>query len=360
MERYLEFRIDKQTTEIKIEAFLKKNSGLTKRQISQAKFRPDGITKNGIRCRVTETAYPGDVIRICLEEAQITSAHLENYSHKIGSKNQTDFYCDKASVPIFETSLSLDILYEDTDILAVNKPSGMVTHPTGMHYADSLSNLVASYFREKNEQVCVRPVGRLDQETSGIVIFAKNQVAASRLQSAKSPCKIRKQYLAVVSGTLPVDVVDVWHTIDLPLMQDPENHLKMKTAANLSSHSSALSEKIKTAVTHYHTIFSSQDWSLITFKLDTGRTHQIRVHMASAGHPLLGDTLYQKNITEKKPSNIDTNPVPISHSQHSFKHAALHAWKVSFQHPFKQEQISLEAPLPDDFRVIIPSDFSIN
>ena len=336
MERYLEFRIDKQTTEIKIEAFLKKNAGLTKRQISQAKFRPDGITKNGIRCRVTETAYPGDVIRICLEEAQTASAHLENYNRKIGNKNQTDFYCDEASVPISETSLSLDILYEDTDILAVNKPAGMVTHPTGMHYADSLSNLVADYFRKKNEQVCVRPVGRLDQETSGIVVFAKNQVAASRLQSANSPCKICKQYLAIVSGALSVDEPDVWHTIDLPLMQDPENHLKMKTAVSLSG-------KIKTAVTHYHTIFSSQDWALITLKLDTGRTHQIRVHMASMGHPLLGDTLYQKNNTE-----------------HSFQRAALHAWKVSFQHPFKDDLISLEAPLPEDFRAAIPSDFSIN
>ena len=100
-----------------------------------------------------------------------------------------------------KTSFSLNILYEDTDILAVDKPAGMVTHPTGMHYTDSLSNLVAGYFREKNEQVCVRPVGRLDQETSGIVVFAKNQVAASRLQSVKSPCKIHKQYLAAVSGT---------------------------------------------------------------------------------------------------------------------------------------------------------------
>ena len=336
MERYLEFRIDKQTTKIKIEAFLKKNAGLTKRQISQAKFRPDGITKNGIRCRVTETAYPDDVIRICLEEAQTASAHLENYNRKIRSKNQTNFHYDKASVPISETSLSLDILYEDTDILAVNKPAGIVTHPTGMHYADSLSNLVADYFREKNEQVCVRPVGRLDQETSGIVVFAKNQVAASRLQSAKSPSKICKQYLAVVSGALPVDVPDVWHTIDLPLMQDPENHLKMKTAANLSSYSSAFSEKIKTAVTHYHTIFSCQDWSLITLKLDTGRTHQIRVHMASTGHPLLGDTLYQKKITE----------IP-------FQRAALHAWRVSFQHPLCEKMISLETPLPQDFHDII-------
>jgi 23S rRNA pseudouridine1911/1915/1917 synthase len=171
------------------------------------------------------------------------------------------------------------------------------------------------------------------------VVFAKNQVAASRLQSVKSPCKIHKQYLAAVSDTLPVDMPGVWHTLDLPLMQDPENHLKMKTAADLSLHSSALSGKIKTAVTHYHTLFSSQDWSLITLKLDTGRTHQIRVHMASTGHPLLGDTLYH---SDDKISSCA-----------SFSRAALHAWKVSFQHPFRDEMLLLEAPLPFDFRELV-------
>lgn len=157
MERYLEFRIDEQTTELKMEAFLKKNAGLTKRQISQAKFRPDGITRNGVRCRVTETIYPGDVIRVCLEEAGTASAHLENYNDGIKSKDLSDFHSNKASAPVSETSFSLNILYEDTDILAVDKPAGMVTHPTGMHYTDSLSNLVAGYFERKmNRSVSAR------------------------------------------------------------------------------------------------------------------------------------------------------------------------------------------------------------
>ena len=150
-----------------MEAFLKKNAGLTKRQISQAKFRPDGITRNGVRCRVTETIYPGDVIRVCLEEAGTASAHLENYNDGIKSKDLSDFHSNKASAPVSETSFSLNILYEDTDILAVDKPAGMVTHPTGMHYTDSLSNLVASYFREKNEQVCVRRGGRGERGVAG-------------------------------------------------------------------------------------------------------------------------------------------------------------------------------------------------
>ncbi|MDB6482275.1 hypothetical protein PMN79_15065, partial [Blautia wexlerae] len=107
MERYLEFRIDEQTTELKMEAFLKKNAGLTKRQISQAKFRPDGITRNGVRCRVTETIYPGDVIRVCLEEAGTASAHLENYNDGIRSKDLSDFHSNRASAPVSETSFSL-------------------------------------------------------------------------------------------------------------------------------------------------------------------------------------------------------------------------------------------------------------
>ena len=109
MERYLEFRIDEQTTELKMEAFLKKNAGLTKRQISQAKFRPDGITRNGVRCRVTETIYPGDVICVCLEEAGTASAHLENYNDGIRSKDLSDFHSNRASAPVSETSFSLNI-----------------------------------------------------------------------------------------------------------------------------------------------------------------------------------------------------------------------------------------------------------
>ena len=137
------------TAEIKIEAFLKKNAGLTKRQISQAKFRLDGITKNGIRCRVTETAYPGDVIRVCLEEAQTASAHLENYNFKSVVKLKQAFIVIKLQFQ-FPKLLFLWILYMKIQIFwQLIKPAGMVTHPTGIHYADSLSNLVADYFREK-------------------------------------------------------------------------------------------------------------------------------------------------------------------------------------------------------------------
>lgn len=276
-----------------------------------------------------------------------------------------------------------DILYEDEDILAVSKPAGMVTHPTGHHYRDSLANLTASYFREKQESVRIRPVGRLDRDTSGIVIFAKNQPAASRLQSPASSCKIQKQYLAVVSGDLPVDFClstsrkqlpsslhrlssgnlrypEYWHTIDTPLMEDPSDHLKMKVCTDPE-----LFSQSRYAITHYCTLFSCPGWSLVTLKLETGRTHQIRVHMASIGHPLLGDSLYHPSLkdplhaakTQIVHRNISDGKSSGMHRPSSdfmpFSRAALHAWRVSFQHPFRQETVSLEAPLPRDFSEIM-------
>lgn len=340
MERFLTFEIKKDYSSYTVERFLKEQVHLTKRQISQMKFRPDGITKNGVRCRVTERLSTNDILQICLEERDTASSHIENFS-----TISTDFITKD---PLY-TDLShshfqhpiLEILYEDEDLLAVNKPAGMVTHPTGIHYADSLTNLVAEYFQKKGQSICLRPIGRLDKETSGIVIFAKNQTAASRLQKSASPWHLQKQYLAVVSGVLPIDPpIDssiqerksLWHTIDTSLIQDPDEPLKI-CISKIPNDPNA-----KCAITHYRTLFSCSEWSLVTLKLETGRTHQIRVHMASIGHPLLGDTLY--------------NAEGKSFTSLAFSRAALHAWQVTFQHPFSEKELTLEAPFPNDFSVI--------
>lgn len=379
MERYLKIKIEKDAPPLTVENVLRKQLKLTRHQISQAKFRPDGITKNGIRCRVTQTAYPGDLICICLEEADTASSQMETFS----SQQSSSFGCSPNSLLSSAAIPMPDILYEDEDILAVSKPAGMVTHPTGHHYRDSLANLTASYFREKQESVRIRPVGRLDRDTSGIVIFAKNQPAASRLQSPASSCKIQKQYLAVVSGDLPVDFClstsrkqlpsslhrlssgnlrypEYWHTIDTPLMEDPSDHLKMKVCTDPE-----LFSQSRYAITHYCTLFSCPGWSLVTLKLETGRTHQIRIHMASIGHPLLGDSLYHPSLRDPLPAaktqivhrNISDGKSSVMHRPSSdfmpFSRAALHAWRISFQHPFRQETVSLEAPLPRDFSEIM-------
>ena len=331
MNRYLTIHIPETASPAPVSHFLRTQAGLTKKQISQAKFRPSGVQKNGQQCRVTETAYPGDQITVCLETDDVDSAQLE-------------------SAPAPQLLPELEILYEDQDILAVNKPAGLVTHPSGSHYSDSLSNQVAAYFRSKDEPTKVRSIGRLDKETSGILLFARNQTAAARLQKQRENGISEKTYLAAVSGSMLEDTDGTFHAITTPLAPDPDNRLKMVISPGSSLPGS------KPAVTLYSVLKSTAPGSrisasLVMLRLKTGRTHQIRVHMASLGHPLLGDSLYH-----------------LSDTTNLFSRAALHAWKFKFHPPFPagettsgilssipctenaKKEISLEAPLPEDFK----------
>lgn len=331
MNRYLTIHIPETASPAPVSHFLRTQAGLTKKQISQAKFRPSGVQKSGQQCRVTETAYPGDQITVCLETDDVDSAQLE-------------------SAPAPQLLPELEILYEDQDILAVNKPAGLVTHPSGSHYSDSLSNQVAAYFRSKDEPTKVRSIGRLDKETSGILLFARNQTAAARLQKQRENGISEKTYLAAVSGSMLEDTDGTFHAITTPLAPDPDNRLKMVISPGSSLPGS------KPAVTLYSVLKSTAPGSrisasLVMLRLKTGRTHQIRVHMASLGHPLLGDSLYH-----------------LSDTTNLFSRAALHAWKLKFHPPFPagettsgilssipctenaKKEISLEAPLPEDFK----------
>ena len=322
MEKYLTITAEEAMQGMTVEKLLREYLGLTKKQISRAKFRLNGICKNSIQCRVTEKVSCGDKIQICLETEETQSIHLIS-DEKAGEK--------------------LDILYEDEDVLAVNKPAGVLTHPSGMHYSDSLSNQVMAYFRKKGLSICIRPVGRLDKETSGIVLFAKNQVAAQRLQEQREKEILKKQYLALVKGAFPVDQATEWHTIEFPIRKAGEHPLRMETVKDnesLKVDSTVIRQRVEftnclRAVTHYQVLYSSAEWSAVSLKLDTGRTHQIRVHMQALGHPLLGDSLYGTS-TERE-------------EQCPIYRAALHAENVTFRQPFSQEMITLEAPFPDDF-----------
>lgn len=364
MERYLELTVNR---EGKVGEILRRQAGLTKKQISQIKFRPGGIQKNGIQCRVTENAVCGDVIRICLETRGTDSAQLKTpkflqiQAEETKKRNDTsDGYADfgvecrgknesvsdlrsdskkecsegKNAVSNFKCGFpDLEILYEDQDVLAVNKPAGMVTHPSGIHYQDSLSNQIAEYFRSKGEETRIRSIGRLDKETSGILLFARNQISAARLQKQREEGKLQKTYLAVVKGTFEDEILK-WKKISIPLAPDPENPLKMVLSLEGTLPGS------KNAVTYYQVLESYGNASLIQLHLETGRTHQIRVHMAGTGHPLLGDTLYNESQNQTGEEAVPGNP---------FTRAALHAWKLEFYHPFTGEKILLEAPYPVDF-----------
>ena len=373
MNRYLTIHIPETAAPAPVSHFLRTQAGLTKKQISQAKFRPSGVQKNGQQCRVTETAYPGDQITVCLETDDVDSLHLESSSFTISSDSHSfplstdsgsysdstasEFAGSDANSHIYHSPSTtsqllpeLEILYEDQDILAVNKPAGLVTHPSGSHYSDSLSNQVAAYFRSKDEPTKVRSIGRLDKETSGILLFARNQTAAARLQKQRENGISEKTYLAAVSGSMLEDTDGTFHAITTPLAPDPDNRLKMVISPGSSL------PGIKPAVTLYSVLKSTAPGSrisasLVMLRLKTGRTHQIRVHMASLGHPLLGDSLYH-----------------LSDTTNLFSRAALHAWKLKFHPPFPagettsgilssipctenaKKEISLEAPLPEDFK----------
>lgn len=373
MNRYLTIHIPETAAPAPVSHFLRTQAGLTKKQISQAKFRPSGVQKNGQQCRVTETAYPGDQITVCLETDDVDSLHLESSSFTISSDSHSfplstdsgsysdstasEFAGSDANSHIYHSQSTtsqllpeLEILYEDQDILAVNKPAGLVTHPSGSHYSDSLSNQVAAYFRSKDEPTKVRSIGRLDKETSGILLFARNQTAAARLQKQRENGISEKTYLAAVSGSMLEDTDGTFHAITTPLAPDPDNRLKMVISPGSSLPGS------KPAVTLYSVLKSTAPGSrisasLVMLRLKTGRTHQIRVHMASLGHPLLGDSLYH-----------------LSDTTNLFSRAALHAWKLKFHPPFPagettsgilssipctenaKKEISLEAPLPEDFK----------
>lgn len=294
-----------------VEAALKSGLGLTKNQISQAKFRKNGICKNGIQCRIHETVRQGDIISLKLEEEQKSSGQLLPFEMKI------------------------EVLYEDEDLLVVNKPAGIAVHPSHGHYRDTLANAVTYYYQLKSQQVCIRPVGRLDLETSGVVVFAKNQTAAARLEQQKQSGLFRKEYLAVVYGKMEKPEGEITTSIG----QSPDSLNKMK-----------VDPEGKTAKTCYHVIEkntinnstkrqSEDNYSVLRVRLFTGRTHQIRVHMASVGHPLLGDQIYGEAYVNKRIPDL--------------KRAALHAEKVWLVQPFTGEPLEITAPVPADMKSLI-------
>ena len=222
--------------------------------------------------------------------------------------------------PVVPVNLPLAILYEDETFLVVNKPAGMIVHPTHRAARDTLVHAVAGYFERRGEAAGIHPLYRLDRDTTGIVILAKS----ARIQHAmtKHHGQIYREYLALVRGHLDRPS----GCIDMPIGRDlsKANHWQVR-------------EDGKHALTEYETIALWPSYSLLKIHLLTGRTHQIRVHFAALGHPLLGDAAYG--------STCDV-----------ILRQALHAWRVHFRHPDTGREIHIEAPIPEDMRRLIGHD----
>lgn len=226
---------------------------------------------------------------------------------------------DEESENIVPLKKDLDILYEDKYLLIVNKPSNMPVHPSCNHYADSLSNIVKDYYNCIGLKRKIRIVNRLDKDTSGIVIFAKNEYVQEMLIQQMKQNQFKKEYLAILNGILENSA----GTISAPIARKETSIIERCVDYKLGD----------IAITHYDVIKTIENkYSLVHFILETGRTHQIRVHSAYIGHSIIGDTLYG---TES----------PIINRQ------ALHSYKVSFIQPITKEQLVIEAPLAKDMSI---------
>ena len=219
-----------------------------------------------------------------------------------------DLSYDEDNSNIVPTKMDLNIVFEDDAILVLNKPAGISTHPSMLHFEDSLSNGVKYYFDSIGLHKKIRPVNRLDLHTSGLIIFAKNEYIQECLIKQMENNSFKKEYHTIITGHLK----NKKGTIDKPIARKQNSIIER-----------CIDENGKRAVTHYEVVKEFENYSLVKCTLETGRTHQIRVHFASIGHPLLGDSLYGE-----KSDLIDGQ--------------ALTCTKLSFIHPVSKKKMTLE------------------
>ncbi len=280
--REIEFIIDKDNSGIQIREYLK-NFGVSSSLLTKLKNTPLGITKNGEFAKAIDKIYENDLLKIRIEP----SGHMPS-----------------------PKKLEIEICYEDDDIIVLNKPPFMPVHESRNHIGDTLSNFVAYHV---DEDTAFRAVFRLDRDTSGLVLVAKNELAASKLAG-----RIKKDYYAVVKGEINKD-----GTIDAPIKRCGDSIIKRKT--DISG---------ENAITHFKVVKIKNSNTLLKINLETGRTHQIRVHLSSIGHPLLGDSLYGEDCS-------------IINRQ------ALHCKNIYFKHPITNKEIHITTDFPDDFKEVI-------
>ena len=292
MERTLNYTTENLITSMPVSHFLKQK-GFSSQNLVQLKKNPDAVLANEVPCFMNHVLHPGDTLTLHIREA-------------------------RSSEKIPPVELPLDIVYEDEDLMVINKPAGMPIHPSMNNYYNSMANALAYYFDQQNRPFVFRCINRLDRDTSGLTIVAKHYVSAGMLSAMianKAASGITREYLAIVKGS----VQPPEGTITAPLGRK-EGSIIERTIDF---------EKGESAITHYKVLDEKNGHSLVSLILETGRTHQIRIHMKHLGYPLIGDYLYNPDMER-------------------IQRQALHAWKLSFVHPITGEKMQFTAPLLED------------
>ena len=294
MNRTLVYRVGEAEQGLRIEQYLRRR-GYSRQNLTELKKMPDSVLVNGTGCILKKILSAGDELEVRIEETE---------------------KCEK----ILPSEIPLNIVYEDEDLLVVNKPAGLPMHPSMKNYEYSLANALVWHYQQKGKLFVFRCANRLDRDTSGLTVVAKHMVSANILSAMGYRHEIQREYLAIVRGKVRPDS----GIIDAPLSRKEGSVIERKVDFEHGEH----------AVTHYRVLEEKNGHSLVLLRLETGRTHQIRIHMKYLGFPLIGDYLYNPDMEY-------------------IGRQALHAYHLSFLHPITQEKMDFTAPLPEDMRKVL-------
>ncbi len=294
MTRIIYYEIKESEDGLRVEQYLKRK-GYSSQNIASIKRMPESILVNGVHYYMRQTLSPGDRLTVCITETR----------------------CSEKIPPV---KLPLDIVYEDEDIIVINKPAGMPVHPSLNNYYNTMANALAWYYREQDKPFIFRCCNRLDRDTSGLTVVAKHLVSAGILSSMTGRREVHREYLAITKG----HVTPESGTITAPLARKPGTIIERTVDW----------EQGEPAVTHYRLVAADERHSLVALKLETGRTHQIRIHMKYLGYPLIGDYLYNPDMS-------------------CIERQALHSHRLSFPHPITGKAMDFQAPLPADMQSVM-------
>ena len=299
----MEYIVENEYSGKSVREVIRQRLGISMATLKHLKFLDNGIMLNGTRVTVRAVVRAGDILSLATEDTDIETK-------------------------LTPCNLPLDIAYEDEFLVIPNKPADMPTHPSRDHYADTVANALAFRYGERGISFVFRPVNRLDRNTSGLVLIARDRLSANTLSSAMREHKIHKEYIAVLDGVLPCreGVIDT--------------HIRRTAESIIVRECCDADGGGDRAITEYTVLLESNGCSVVCARPITGRTHQLRVHFAHMGCPIIGDDMYGT-------------------ASPSIGRHALHSYKLSFPHPKSGESMTVSAALPTDMLKLLYDRFSL-